>query len=70
MEAPDIPAAPLPCIDRLLQYCDALRAVAESELDGMAEDARQPIVTLVGEMRSYIEGVMASEIDEVCDFSH
>lgn len=67
---PDIPYNTIPCIERLLEYCDALEAVTSGEIDGMAEDARQSVVTLVSELRGYIEAVVVAEIDELCDRQH
>jgi hypothetical protein len=53
-DLPEIPYSTIPCIDRLLEYCDALEVVATGEIDGMAEDARQAMVDLLSELRGYI----------------
>lgn len=36
---PEIPYSTIPCIERLLEYCDALEAVATGEIDGMPAKA-------------------------------
>ena len=69
-DMPEVPYSTIPCIERLLEYCDALEAVATGELDGMADDARASIVTLLSELRGYIEEVVVVEIDELCDEQH
>lgn len=64
---PEVPYNTIPCIERLLEYCDALDAVATGEIHDMSEDARQAVTTLVSELRGYIVEVAAAEIDELCD---
>lgn len=66
-DMPEVPYSTIPCIERLLEYFDALEAVAAGEIDGMPEDARQSIATLLSELRGYIEEVVVAEIDELCD---
>jgi phytoene/squalene synthetase len=67
---PEIPYSTIPCIERLLEYCDALEAVATCEIDGMSEDARQSMVDLLSELRGYILEVATAEIEEICDRQH
>lgn len=69
-DMPEIPINTIPCIERLLEHCDALEAVVTGEIDGMAEDARQSLIALLSELRGYIVEVAAAEIDELCDLQH
>lgn len=67
---PEIPYSTIPVIERLLEYCDALDAVATGELAGMPEDARERLTTALAELRGYIEEVVTAELDELCDYAH
>lgn len=66
-DMPEVPYSTIPCIERMLEYCDALDAVVSREFDTMPPRARQDLVDQLSELRGYIVEVVTAEIDELCD---